>query len=264
MSESFVRSISGSVYIILLLVATLYSEISFQILFGLFLFIGIYEFTKLTRLSLVFSFALGIIVTAAIYLLKDSAFFFYLNFIGIGVLTYLLIDLYSKKSKPEKNIFEKYLLLLGYVIIPFCAILSLPYDHAAYQPQVIIGIFIMIWTNDTFAYIVGKKWGRTKLFERISPKKTIEGLVGGLIFTIIASLILAKYFTGFNAIIWISSAIFVSIFGTIGDLVESKFKRLAGVKDSGAIMPGHGGILDRLDSIIFVSPFLYLIFQILQ
>lgn len=264
MSESFVRSISGSVYIILLLVATLYSQISFQILFGFFLLIGIYEFAKLTRLSLLLSFALGIITTTAVYFLKDNDVFFYINLIGVVILTYLLIDLFSKKAKQERSHLEKYILLLGYVILPFCAILNLPILDQVYHPKVIIGIFILIWTNDTFAYIVGKKWGRRKLFERISPKKTIEGLLGGLIFTIIAAVVLSKYFTDFNAVIWISSAIFVSIFGTIGDLVESKFKRQAGVKDSGSIMPGHGGILDRLDSIIFVSPFLYLIFQILK
>lgn len=264
MSESFVRSISGSVYIILLLVATLYSEISFQLLFGFFLLIGVYEFSKLTRLPLVFSYALALVVTSTIVALKDSSFFFYINLIGIAVLLYLLVDLFVKKPTLEKSVAQKYLLLLGYVIIPFNAILHLPFLDQVYHPKVVIGIFILIWTNDTFAYIVGKKWGRRKLLERISPKKTIEGFMGGLIFTIIAAVILSKYFTEFNAVIWISSAIFVSIFGTIGDLVESKFKRQAGVKDSGSIMPGHGGILDRLDSIIFVSPFLYLIFQILN
>ncbi len=264
MSESFVRSISGSVYIILLLAATLYSEISFQILFGLFLCIGIYEFSKLTRISLLWSFALGITASGAIYALKDSAAFFYLNFVAVAILIYLFVDLFSKKNKSEKTNLEKYLLLLGYVIIPFHAILHLPFLNQIYHPHIIIGIFILIWTNDTFAYIVGKKWGRYKLFERISPKKTMEGFAGGMLFTLIASVILSKYFTEFNAVLWISSAIFVSIFGTIGDLVESKFKRQAGVKDSGAIMPGHGGILDRLDSLIFVSPFLYLIFQILN
>jgi phosphatidate cytidylyltransferase len=127
----------------------------------------------------------------------------------------------------------------------------------------VISIFILIWTNDTFAYIIGKKWGKNKLFERISPKKTIEGFAGGVLFCILASIILSLFFNFFSLGIWISSAIFVGVFGTIGDLIESKFKREANVKDSGNIMPGHGGILDRLDSIIFVAPFLYIIFQIL-
>ncbi len=121
-------------------------------------------------------------------------------------------------------------------------------------------------TNDTFAYIVGKSIGKHKLLEKISPKKTIEGFIGGIIFTVLASYIIAKYYIQIkevNTFIWIIIALIVSIFGTIGDLIESKFKRIAGVKDSGKIMPGHGGVLDRLDSIIFAAPIVYSFYQIL-
>ena len=123
-------------------------------------------------------------------------------------------------------------------------------------------MFIMIWCNDTFAYLVGKSFGKHKLLERVSPKKTIEGFIGGIVFTIIASIIISQFYTFFNVTLWIISALIISIFGTLGDLVESKFKREAGVKDSGNIMPGHGGILDRLDSVIFVIPFLYIFYLI--
>ena len=135
----------------------------------------------------------------------------------------------------------------------------------------IIGLFILIWTNDTFAYIVGKSIGRNKLFERISPKKTIEGFVGGILFAIFAGYLISKYYIQASAehseksiIIWTSIAVIVGVAGTIGDLIESKFKRIAGVKDSGSIMPGHGGILDRLDSVIFVAPIIFLFYQILN
>jgi phosphatidate cytidylyltransferase len=142
--------------------------------------------------------------------------------------------------------------------------MKIPFVDGGYNPKIIIGIFILIWTNDTFAYIVGKSLGKHKLLERISPKKTIEGFIGGLVFTMLASYLLSCFFTFFSASTWIITGIFVGLFGTIGDLIESKFKRSAGVKDSGKIMPGHGGILDRLDSVIFVVPFLYLFYQILN
>ena len=103
---------------------------------------------------------------------------------------------------------------------------------------------------------------KNKLFEKVSPKKTIEGFVGGFIFSIVAGIILAQFLMLQSYIHWVFIAVLASVFGTLGDLVESKFKREAGVKDSGNIMPGHGGILDRLDSVIFVIPFLYILYLI--
>lgn len=133
-----------------------------------------------------------------------------------------------------------------------------------YNEKILISILILIWTNDTFAYLVGKNFGKNKLFPSISPKKTIEGFAGGMFFTIISSLLLSKFYTESNLTIWIVIAVIISIFSTLGDLIQSKFKRVAGIKDSGKIMPGHGGILDRLDSIIFVIPFINLYFLILH
>jgi phosphatidate cytidylyltransferase len=111
---------------------------------------------------------------------------------------------------------------------------------------------------------VGKNFGKNKLFPSVSPKKTIEGFMGGVVFTCIASVLLSKFYIESTILyIWLVIAIIVSIFSTLGDLIQSKFKRVAGVKDSGNIMPGHGGILDRLDSIIFVVPFINLFYLIL-
>jgi phosphatidate cytidylyltransferase len=144
---------------------------------------------------------------------------------------------------------------------------KIPFGINGYNPKILISIFILIWTNDSFAYIVGKSIGRTKLFERISPKKTIEGFVGGVVFSVIASYLISKYYIQIadgKMFIWIIIALIVGFFGTIGDLIESKFKRFAGVKDSGKIMPGHGGVLDRLDSVIFVAPIVFLFYQILN
>ncbi|GAA4111964.1 hypothetical protein GCM10022393_10050 [Aquimarina addita] len=139
----------------------------------------------------------------------------------------------------------------------------IPFYNGVYDRTIIVTALFMIWINDSFAYLVGKNFGKHKLLERISPKKTIEGFVGGLCFTLIAGYLIALYTDSLSIPIWLIISLIMSIFGTLGDLIQSKFKRQAGVKDSGSIMPGHGGIFDRLDSIIFASPFLYLFLLII-
>ncbi len=265
MSETLTRTISGIVYILILIGATLYSNISFNILMVVFLFIGIYEFSKIYKINLLGSFIVGLFFTLPLVsdlklLNKLTPYFLIFE---IPFLIFLIYDLFQAKFKLYRNTFVKFLFLIGYVIVPFILLIKLPIIQNSFEPKIVIGIFILIWNNDTFAYICGKSFGKRKLFEKMSPKKTIEGFIGGLIFTLVASYIISIYFTFFDLKTWLLTAILVSILGTIGDLVESKFKRQANIKDSGSIMPGHGGILDRLDSIIFVTPFLFLIYLIL-
>ena len=155
------------------------------------------------------------------------------------------------KSKP-------YLYIIFYLVSGFIFLTLIPFIGSSFQPKLVLGIFILTWTNDTFAYLIGKKFGKKKLKEKISPKKTIEGCIGGLLAVLIAGVIIFNTTLLYSAAFWLILALLVSILGTTGDLIQSKFKRLAGVKDSGRMMPGHGGIYDRLDSIIFASPFIYL------
>ncbi len=262
MSETLTRAISGAIYIVLLIGATLFSSISFEILFSFFMLVAAYEFAKLVNFSKVLSLVLTLGVLAIYFFAKQDIPIFLIASFSVLVLLALMVELFAK-SQPNRSFIIKLIIFIGYIIAPFLCLLYMPFTNQGYTPWVIIGIFILIWSNDTFAYLVGKSFGKTKLLERISPKKTIEGFLGGIFFSIIAGIVLSQFFTFFSITIWISSAIFVGIFGTIGDLVESHFKRMAKVKDSGNIMPGHGGILDRLDSVIFVAPFLYIIFQIL-
>lgn len=135
---------------------------------------------------------------------------------------------------------------------------------SVFNPIVLLSSFILVWVNDSFAYLVGKNFGRHKLFESISPKKTIEGFLGGLFFSFITSYFIATFTETLTMVHWLILSLIISVFGTLGDLVESKFKRQSNVKDSGNIMPGHGGLLDRLDSIIFAAPFIYLFLRIIQ
>ena len=293
MNETLKRAISGAIYIILLLSSILYSTESFFILFGIFLVIAIYEFCNLIQTHKLFPILFGTLLYIAITLVSHYNkittnavnTFFNTDFeipvniqeldivllvvslvVSIKCILFLFYDKFQKISTSSK-----YLYLLGYIILPFIFITKISFGINDYNPKIIIGLFILIWTNDTFAYIVGKSIGKNKLYEKISPKKTIEGFIGGIIFAILAGYLISKYYIKANPqfsdksiMIWTSIALIVGVVGTIGDLIESKFKRIAGVKDSGKIMPGHGGILDRLDSVIFVAPIIFLFYQILN
>ncbi len=164
---------------------------------------------------------------------------------------------------------KKHVIALLYLIGSSLFLALIPDIVESYRPELLIGIFTIIWANDSFAYVSGRLLGRNKLMKRISPKKTIEGFVGGLIMAIVAGIVLHYYLasTGiddYTVYQWAAIAFVVAFFGTIGDLIQSKIKRQAAVKDSGSIMPGHGGIFDRMDSIIFAAPFAYLTFLIIN
>jgi len=170
----------------------------------------------------------------------------------------LMYSLFLKKEIDFSNDRSKSGLLIRYVLFSMLFLILLPLYKGNYNPNLIIAILVMIWVNDSFAFLVGKNLGKVKLFESVSPKKTREGFVGGLIFALISAYIISMFNNDFTLINWLTIALIVSVIGTIGDLVESKFKRQANIKDSGTIMPGHGGILDRLDSLLFAAPFVYL------
>ena len=293
MNETLKRSISGAVYIVLLLASILYSTESFFILFGIFLLIAIAEFCNLTQLNKILPLIVGALLYCSITLISHynqlttdtinqylgTNIEITLNIQQLNIIllaTTLVVSVkcilflfYDNVQKISTS--SKYFYLFGYITLPFVFITKISFGIKDYNPKIIIGLFLLIWTNDTFAYIVGKSIGKHKLLERISPKKTIEGFAGGIIFAIVAGYLISKYyiqakpeFSQQSILIWTSIAAIVGIFGTIGDLIESKFKRIAGVKDSGNIMPGHGGVLDRLDSVIFVAPIIFLFYQILN
>ena len=292
MNETLKRLISGVVYITLLLSCILYSTESFILLFGIFLVIATFEYSNLVKINTILpvsvvTLSYSIISLISYYSKETDNYLSFLRekptqldvdleqlnlvllIITLVVLIKCILFLFNNKEQTISKLW-KYLYLVGYILLPFIFIVKISFGINDYNPKIIIGLFILIWTNDTFAYLVGKSMGKHKLYERISPKKTIEGFLGGVVFAVFAGYLISKLyikpnpnFSDTSILIWTMIALIVGVFGTIGDLIESKFKRIAEVKDSGKIMPGHGGVLDRLDSVIFVAPIVYLFYQIL-
>jgi len=257
MKEVIVRTISGVLYIAIVVFSMFTSREWFM---GLFFLLGVFtlaEFLKLIHLTSYLSYFL---LAAALIFLSYNVF--EVNAIYLLLIFSCFLNLFLFKdllwtSKIPMFQKKKYIVVFFYLISGFVFLTLIPIYKGEFLPNIIIGVFILIWANDTFAYVVGKSIGKRKLLERISPKKTVEGFIGGLAGSICASFFIFKYIGQFDLKIWVCLALIASVFGTIGDLIQSKFKRQAGVKDSGALIPGHGGLYDRLDSIVYASPFIY-------
>ena len=274
MKESIKRIISGFIFGGVF-IASLYTHVSFAVLTFIFGIISTKEFNNLTNQTgigyyLAFSLIYIYFALTEFYLnsnlqlnswfndLKDTLLIF-----SIFVSLFLLRDLFTSKNLPG-ILAKKYFRFIFYITSSFVFIYLIANFKGFYDPSIILGCFILIWVNDSFAYVVGKKFGKQKLFYKISPHKTVEGFLGGLLFCCISASIVSRYIDDtLSTSNWLIIAIIVSVFGTLGDLIESKLKRESNVKDSGKIMPGHGGILDRLDSVIFASPYIYLFLKLI-
>lgn len=258
MRELLRRSLTGIVYVFLLLSAVFLSSDAFDFLFMAFGLACLYEFKKMVKIQGYYVFVAYLALWwAFIYLIKDTAPVKVLMVFTIAVDLALLVYLFSPQ-KMELTLFQKYVVGLFYIGGGCIFLTMIPYKTEQFAKLLIMGVFILIWVNDSFAYLVGKTIGKNKLFPSISPKKTVEGSLGGLIFALLASYIISRYEPILTTTQWMVLAFIIVVMGNLGDLLESKLKRVAGVKDSGAILPGHGGILDRLDSLVFAAPFAYL------
>lgn len=151
---------------------------------------------------------------------------------------------------------------LAYLVLPVSLVCDLAVNESGFHPNIIMGLLCLIWVNDSGAYFAGSAFGRTKLNVIISPGKSWEGSLGGAILTLLVAWFFPHIFGEFTAGQWMILGIIAIVFGTLGDLTESMLKRNQGVKDSGSLMPGHGGILDRFDAFIFLIPFAYLYIRI--
>ncbi|MFD2915905.1 phosphatidate cytidylyltransferase [Psychroserpens luteus] len=269
MKETITRGISGLLYVCLL-IGSLFWQHALIALFFVFGLICMTEFKKLIQLKsvipyivfsiLYFGFAYWKLITEPSTGYSEALQI--LLVITIFVLLILIKDLFSEKTIPLFSS-KRFIITTFYLSSGFVFLICIANVDQKFTPLLLLGSFILVWVNDTFAYLVGKNFGKQKLFPSISPKKTVEGFLGGLFFACIVSYFIWYFTDTLTYTHWLILGIIVSVFGTIGDLIESKFKRQANVKDSGMIMPGHGGLLDRLDSIIFAAPFIFLYLRLI-
>ena len=252
------RSFSGIIFVLIFISAILFSKESYLVLITVFGFLSVWEFIRMIKLKNYISYVFFAAVTFLVLSKPDS-----LATVGILAVTiissiFLIYQLFTKKEIKFSTTSTKLAVTIRYVIFSMCFLVLLPFYENSFHPELMISILSIIWVNDSFAFLVGKNFGKNKLFPSVSPKKTIEGFIGGLVFSLVAAIFISKFNLDFSMLNWLVISVIVSVIGTIGDLVESKFKRQAKIKDSGNIMPGHGGILDRLDSLLFAAPFVYL------
>lgn len=266
MKNNFIqRAITGIIFVGVLIGCILGGPISFTLLFALITALTIHEF------GVIISKQPDVEINKPICMLAGVFLFFGFAYLGVMpgqteilipylfLIIYLLVsELYLKKKNPLNN-WAYAMMSQIYIALSFAMLNVLAYHsignegelsnyQVQYNPILPLSIFIFTWINDTGAYCTGMLFGKHRLFERISPKKSWEGSIGGGVFSIIAAIVMAHYFPFMPISIWIGLALTVVIFGTLGDLTESLLKRTIGIKDSGNILPGHGGMLDRFDS----------------
>lgn len=269
--------LSGIVYIAILCLGILLNELSAHILFLGLSFLALREYRTISKKSIdtpryFISFLIGIHLYFYFNLEFTEQYlpFLHLNanngLFRIGLLVYLeiILLLINYKTEASKHILTS-IFSYVYTVLPFA--LAVPFAKLGtngmasnYDGFSLLLVFIFIWSSDTFAYLVGRKFGKNKLFEAVSPKKTWEGFIGGGILTVLLGIIIS-FITEDDWLAISILALLSFIFGSIGDLVQSTFKRTVDIKDSSNLIPGHGGILDRMDSFIFAMPIIYMIFQ---
>ena len=281
MSNLVLRSITGVLFVATIILCISWNKFSAGLLFLVFSTLGTVEFYQiLNKKELSNNTKYGPFVNVVVYSLLTLAFIEIIDYRFLFLIVPLLLilvvqELFMKDTIPYQNISSTLFGIL-YITLPFAALNYISFNEEFYSKiglsgnwSLLTGFFIILWTSDSMAYLVGIKFGKHKLFPRISPGKTWEGFIGGVVFAVIAGYIYSLVTKDVQAdstinasLHWIVMSLIISVFGMLGDLSESLLKRSGGVKDSGSLLPGHGGVLDRFDGIFFSSPIIltYLLF----
>ncbi|MCB2221203.1 MAG: phosphatidate cytidylyltransferase [Bacteroidetes bacterium] len=264
MKPFLTRTLSGAVYVILVVGSILGGNLIFGLFSLVLLFLSLSEYREIIRLEdipipAVPYYALNIVLGVLAVLVSNGNIGYQYLLIAVPLIfSIFLIPALSNQIKTM-NWLGYFLMSIFYITIPLSLInfYHLFKGDSSFN-MFLLSTFVILWLNDTFAYIVGSMAGKYKLSEDISPKKTWEGSIGGMIFSLGGATILWNYFGELSLIGWLGFALVIVIFGTFGDLFESALKRRAGLKESGTLIPGHGGILDRLDSLLLAAPFVFI------
>lgn len=267
MSTFIKRSLTGVAFVTIILAGIIIHPFVFVFIFGIILFLTQYEFYKITKLSdcspqRIVGLVLGSLFFINCFLIANDIIPQSLIILFIPFLLFVFIaELFSKGTDSLKN---SAITIAGliYVTLPFSLlnfiIITKTSGNSNFYPWVLVGVLFIIWTYDSMAYISGSLFGRHKIAANISPLKSWEGFIGGTVFAIIVGIINAVLFQRISMFNWIVITLLTVVFGTIGDFFQSKLKREIGIKDSGNILPGHGGLLDRLDSLLFAIPIVFI------
>ena len=266
MSNFWQRTITGILFVLVLVASIIIHPYLFSALFLIISVLGLLEFNniikiQLSRIQYINTLVLGIIIYVDAFIINHFSLDpSWILIVLIPVILVFISELYRKTEQPFLNI-GMTILSAVYVVMPFVFLVQLPYVKGdGYKYIIPLLFFSMVWINDTGAYLVGVSIGKRKLFPRISPKKSWEGFIGGIIFTLILAYVVSFFTTDLVIVDLMVMALLISIFGTLGDLVESMLKRSHNIKDSGDLLPGHGGILDRFDALTFAAPLVYMYF----
>ncbi len=258
------RAITGFFFVIVMLASVLSGAAPFLLFFFLLSIFSLLEFYKIVQTDDVKPNIIGgLLLTAALFIpvilhfLADRPFSDILVAIPFSFLI-CFAELYRKGKKPFHSVAYTFFGLVM-VIVPFIFYTSMAFMGGDYNAHISMSFLILLWSSDTGAYLAGRALGKNKLFERHSPKKTWEGLFGGLVLSLLAAFIIGLYFRELPLYLWALCSVIIVLCGTAGDLFESMLKRSMDIKDSGSILPGHGGLLDRFDGLLMSAPLVYVV-----
>ncbi len=266
------RVITSVFFVLIMLISILAGPYSFLILFGLINLVCLVEFYGLLLptkgWSAMIRIVIGLIIASLPYFITAGLYLGLLNDQNLMVLDIMIIvlpsffllflfELYTGDDQPF--LFLAYMVMgFFYIGLPFCLLIPLAFPMQTYFFDIVLGIILYNWAHDTSAFFIGSKLGKTPLLPRISPKKTWEGTLGGILITILISIPMSFLFLSLSFIQWLGIAIIIGLMSNLGDLVESMLKRSVRIKDTSQILPGHGGLMDRFDALIFSVPFVVL------